>query len=93
MNPALHFAVRNVTFAPLITGYTVTCYTNNPAHLYLRWTTVVPQKHVHAKIVRGAQVGTYIDQCFVVYNDVEQNEPGDYTVKPAISTSGGPSAE
>ena len=76
-NPALHFAVRNVTFTPTVTGYTVTCYTNNPAHLFLRWTTTTPQKHIHSKIVRGAPVGTYIDQCFVVYTDVEQNEPGD----------------
>ena len=76
-NPALYFAVRNVTFTPTVTGYLVTCYTNNPAHLFLRWTATTPQKHINTRVVRGAPVGTYIDQCFVVYTDVEQNEPGD----------------
>lgn len=83
----LNFAVRNVTFTPTVTGYLVTCYTNYPAHLFMRWTATPPQKHVNAKVVRGAPVGTYIDQCFVVYTDVEQNEPGDtythtFTVEP-----------
>lgn len=75
-DPALHFAVRNVTYTPTLSGYQVVCYSNNPVHLWLRWTVTPPQKHVNAKIVRGAPVGTYIDQCFVVFTDVEQNEPG-----------------
>jgi len=76
-NPALLFAVRNVTFTPTVTGYLVTVYTNNPAHLFMRWTETIPQKHVNKTIVRGAPVGTYIDQCFVVFTDTEQNELGD----------------
>lgn len=83
----LHFVVRNITFILTLTGYTVTCYTNNPCHLWLRWTNVEPQKHVNAKVVRGAVAGTWIDQCFVVYTDVEQQEPGDtfthtFTLEP-----------
>jgi hypothetical protein len=83
----LHFVVRNVTYAAAGTGYLVTCYTNYACHLWLRWTATVPQKHVNPIIVRGAPVGTFIDQCFVVYNDIEQNEPGDtfthsFTVEP-----------
>lgn len=73
----LHFVVRNVTYTLTATGYTVTCYTNNPCHLWLRWTNIKPQKHINPTIVRGAVAGTYIDQCFVVYTDVEQQEPGD----------------
>ena len=83
----LHFVVKNVTYAATTTGYLVTCYTNYACHLWLRWTNVPTQKHVNPIVVRGAPVGTFIDQCFVVYNDIEQNEPGDtfthtFTVEP-----------
>ena len=83
----MHFVVRNVIYALTTNGYLVTCYTNYPCHLWLRWTNIIPQKHVNPVIVRGAPVGTYIDQCFVVFNDVEQNEAGDtythtFTLEP-----------
>lgn len=83
----MHFVVRNVTYALTPTGVTITCYTNYPCHLYLRWTNVETQKHINPVIVRGAVAGTYIDQCFVVYYDIEQNEAGDttthtFTVQP-----------
>lgn len=73
----LHFVVRNVTYTPTLTGYLVTCYTNYPVHLFKRETTTQPQKHINPVVVRGAPVGTYIDQCFVVYTDIDQQEPGD----------------
>lgn len=83
----LRFVVRRITFAHTLTGFLVTCYTNNPCHLWFRSTTTVPQKHINSVIVRGGQVGTYIDQCFVAFTDLEQNEPGDththtFTVEP-----------
>lgn len=82
-----HFVVRKITYTPTLTGYLVTCYTNNPCHLSLRWTSITPAKHVNPRLVRGAVVGTYIDQCFVAYTDIEQNEAGDtythtFTVDP-----------
>jgi hypothetical protein len=73
----MHFVVRNLEYSPILVGYTVTCYSNHYVHLWLRWTDVEPQKHIKPRIVRGAQVGTYIDQCFVSFHDIEQNEPGD----------------
>jgi hypothetical protein len=73
----MHFVVTAVYYTWLPTGYQVDCYTNNPCHLYLRWTNVEPQHHVNAKIVRGAVAGTWIDQCFVVFHDIEQNQLGD----------------
>lgn len=84
---SIYFSVRSVEYTETLTGYIVTCTTNNPIHLWLRWTAIEPQKHVNERIVRGAPIGTYIDQCFVVYNDVEQNEPGDtlthtFTLEP-----------
>lgn len=80
----MHFVVRNMTVTLVAGLVTITCYTNYPCHLYLRWTNVEPQKHVNPVIVRGAVAGTYIDQCFVVYHDVEQNEPGDTTTHTFI---------
>lgn len=83
----MHFVVRSLTYTPTLTGYLVTCYSNYPCHLFLRWTSTIPQKHVNTKMVRGAPVGTYIDQCFVVFTDQDQNEPGDtnthtFTLEP-----------
>lgn len=83
----MHFVVRNITYTPTTLGYLITCYTNNPCHLWFRYTTIEPQKHIIPRIVRGGQVGTYIDQCFVAFTDVEQNEAGDtfthtFTVDP-----------
>jgi hypothetical protein len=57
--------------------FTITTVTNIKVHQFLRWTLVPPQKHIVPLIVRGATAGTYIDQCFVSYHDVEQNELGD----------------
>jgi len=73
----LHFVVRNVEYTLTASGVIVTCYTNYPVHLWKRETTTQPQKHVNTRMVRGAPIGTYIDQCFVVYTDHEQQEPGD----------------
>lgn len=73
----LHFVVLDITFTLTATGYIITCHTNNPCHLFMRYTTTIPQKHIKPRIVRGAVAGTYIDQCFVVFEDNEQEEPGD----------------
>lgn len=73
----LHFVVRRITFTLTEFGFLITCYTNNPCHLWFRYTTTRPQKHILPRIVRGAPVGTYIDQCFVVYHDNEQEEAAD----------------
>lgn len=72
----LHFAVLSITYTLTATGYKIVCVTNNPCHLFMRYSTTPPQKHIHHKMVRGAPVGTYIDQCFVAYHDNEQEEPG-----------------
>lgn len=67
----------NLTYFLTLTGYRIVTTTNRPVHQFLRWTITPPQKHVKPVIVRGAVAGTYIDQCFVVYYDIEQAEPGD----------------
>jgi hypothetical protein len=75
--PFMHFVVRNVTYTITATGIIVTCYTNYPCHLFKRETNIVPQKHLNPMVRRGAQIGSYIDQCFVVFKDIEQEEAGD----------------
>lgn len=77
--PTQHFVVLAMTTTEILGGVTVHCYTNNPAHLWLRWTDILPQKHIIAREQRGALVNTYIDQCFVAFHDLEQLEPGDTT--------------
>lgn len=66
-----------MTTAVITNGVSVTCYTNNAVHLWFRWTNIVPQKHIIAREQRGGLVNTYIDQCFVAFHDVEQNEAND----------------
>lgn len=73
----LRFVVRRITYTLTDFGFEIVCYTNNPCHLFLRYTKTRPQRHIHARTVRGAPVGTYIDQCFVNYHDNEQEEAGD----------------
>lgn len=87
-----HFVVRAFTCTFTPTGILVTCYTNNPCHLWLRWTNIIPQKHVNTTMVRGAPIGSYIDQCFVVYHDLEQNEAGD-TILHTFTAEPWPSCE
>lgn len=67
----------NLTYILTASGYRIITTTNIPVHQFLRWTITPPQKHVKPVIMRGTVAGTYIDQCFVVYYDIEQVEPGD----------------
>jgi len=71
------FAVLTISYNYFATNFPITITTNNPCHLWLRWSVTVPQKHINPIIVRGAPIGTYIDQCFVAFHDIEQSEPGD----------------
>jgi hypothetical protein len=64
-------------YPPPAPNFTIVTTTNIKVHQFLRWSITPPQRHVRPVIVRGAVAGTFIDQCFVVYYDVEQNEPGD----------------
>jgi len=82
----LHFAVLTIAYANSADGVIITVTTNNPCHLWLRISDHMPQKHLHAAESRGALVQTYIDQCFVAYTDIEQQELGDtYTHTFAVA--------
>lgn len=79
-DPSLHWYIVTIEQTMTAHGYQIVVTTNQPAHLTLRWTSTVPQKHFLPIMRRGATVGTLIDQCFVAYTDVPQDEPGDTLV-------------
>ena len=73
----LHFAILDIVQTLTATGYQIVVYTNNPCHLFMRWTNVIPQIHILTKIERGAPVHKGTRYCFVAYKDNEQEEAGD----------------
>ena len=72
-----NWAVLTIAYSVLATGLRVTVTTDNLVHLFMRYTTTPPQKHVLPRTERGAGLGHYLDQCFVAYHDNEQEEAGD----------------
>lgn len=79
-----NWAVLTIEYAALADGLKVLVTTDNPVHLFMRYTTTPPQKHVLPRTERGAGLGHYIDQCFVAYHDNEQEEAGDTTTHTFI---------
>jgi len=57
----------------------VWCQTDIPCHLWLRWTDKEERMHLTQKERRGATHMSDPYYCFVEWNEVEQNEPGDTT--------------
>lgn len=55
----------------------VACTTDVPCHMFLRWTDKEEHIHLHSKDVRGETFLGDPKYCFVEWNEVEQNEPGD----------------
>jgi hypothetical protein len=72
-----NWLLTSITYLQTIDGIIIITTTDIPCHLFKRETTTIPQKHVNPIVTRGAVIGTYIDQCFVAYTDVEQQEQGD----------------
>jgi hypothetical protein len=72
-----NWLLTSITYQLTTAGMLITLTTDIPCHLFKRETTTVPQKHVNPIVTRGAVIGTYIDQCFVAYTDIEQQEQAD----------------
>lgn len=79
-----HWQVLTIEQTVTPAGYEIVITTDHYCNLILRWTNTVPQKHILPVIRRGAPVGTIIDQCFVAYHDVPQEEEGDTLVHTFI---------
>lgn len=82
-----NWAVLTIAYSVLATGLRVTVTTDNLVHLFMRYTTTPPQKHVLPRNERGAGLGHYLDQCFVAYHDNEQEEAGDTTTHTFLKTN------
>ncbi|MBA7615165.1 hypothetical protein ES703_22442 [subsurface metagenome] len=75
--PILPFAIPAYTPRPCLDPFQITLATTVPCHLTCYWTSKKPLKHSSTRTLRGLDIpwGTYF--CFVAWNLVEQEEPGD----------------
>lgn len=74
---ARNFALLSWAGTNTTTTITITCQTNVPCHLWLRWSLVKNQVHMQVQ-----QSGKYVGRttpyfCFVAWDGIEQNEAGD----------------
>lgn len=58
-------------------GFSIVLTTDIACHMWLRHTLTPPRKHSIPVVQRGAVVAYDARFCFVTYEDLEQNEPGD----------------
>ncbi|GAH67590.1 unnamed protein product, partial [marine sediment metagenome] len=72
-----HWFLKDLQYEYLDDGFKLTATTDVPCHLYCRMTTTPPRKHSKATRRRGLNVAYDVRFCFVVYEDNEQDEPGD----------------
>jgi len=74
-----HFSIRDTVPAHTHADNTVTMTSDVPCHLWLRWTHVPPRIHRQPVLKRGLWKNDDVRFCFDVYQDLEQDEPGDTT--------------
>jgi len=72
-----HWYLKDLQYEYLDDGFKLIATTDVPCHLFARMTTTPPRKHSKATNRRGLNVAWDIRFCFVVYEDNEQEEPGD----------------
>lgn len=71
------WAGLDLQYEYLNNGFKLIYYTDVPCHLYCRMTTTPPRRHSLPSMRRGLRITGDIRFCFVVYEDNEQQEPGD----------------
>lgn len=72
-----HFALLDLKYEYLDTGFKLVATTDVPCHLYCRMTSTKPLKHSLPRMIRGLRISGDIRFCFTVYEDNEQVEAGD----------------
>jgi len=77
MPPNLFWSLTKVEYYHSSTGVYIVAYTDNPVHLFFRWTYQTIQQHQIPTYQRGIYLGSSPRICFTVYKDNEQNETGD----------------
>lgn len=77
MTTDCYISVRDMQYSYYCDGFKIVATTDIPCHLYMRWSTTTPQKHIVPKFMRGIFMHEDIYLCFVAYTDNEQEEAGD----------------
>lgn len=75
--PLLYWALQTKAQTAIAGGFTIVTTSDVPCHMWLRHTLETPRKHAKPIWRRGLQVAYDARFCFVVFFDLEQNEPGD----------------
>ena len=74
-----HWYLRDIEQETISGGFTIVTTTDVPCHMWLRHTLEEPQKHMKPVLVRGLMTMWDARFCFVVFEDLEQDEAGDTT--------------
>lgn len=82
-----HWALLDLKYEYLDDGFKLTAYTDVPCHLFCRMTTTPPRKHELPGYRRGTYLQGEMRFCFVVYEDNEQDEPGDTLIHTFMKAS------
>ncbi|MBA7663057.1 hypothetical protein ES703_71095 [subsurface metagenome] len=82
-----NWAPYQLTYTPITDGYKIFFTTDNPCHLFMRWTLVPPQQHKIPRLRRGVYLFDDKRFCFVAWHENEQQEPGDTYVHSFIKTA------
>ena len=82
-----NWAPYQLQYTPITDGYKIFFTTDNPCHLFMRWTLVPPQQHKIPRLRRGVYLFDDKRFCFVAWHENEQQEPGDTYVHSFIKTA------
>lgn len=75
--PPDKWAAEDLEQIPVPDGYTFLLHTDQPCHLWLRYTLKQPRRHSKPIYLRGTYLRGDIRFCFVNFIEVEQEETGD----------------
>jgi len=72
-----HFAVLTLEQTLTPTGYQIVVTTNNPCHLWMRWTNLQPHPHIYLELDRGTFIQRLKRYATCFWENNEQQEAGD----------------
>ena len=74
---ACHISVRDIDFHASTEGVRIRVTTDAPCHLWVRLSSQTPRIHKKPSLRRGVAFAEDVRFCFTVFEDNEQEEPGD----------------
>ena len=77
MPPLLYWALEDIEQTLIAGGFSIVTTSDVPCHMWLRHTLEPPQKHAKPVERRGLIISWDARFCFVAFEDLEQDEPGD----------------